>query len=470
MADSAPSSGEYNMAKAVKYDLTEGSIRRNIIRLSIPMIIANAGQSVYNLVDIYFVSKLGKVAVAATSMSGMIMMMIFTINLGLSIATQAMVARFYGSKNYFQVQQAIFSSFLWGLIGSVLIAVFGIFGSRHLLRLIGASPEVIEMGLGYIRIMFIGMVFNVFFFIGNASFHGAGNSRTPMIAGLAGVFVNIVLDPALIFGIGPFPELGIDGAAFATIIGRFVAMFGVVYMLLRDKNIFRYSFKEMHPDTTLIKETFRIGLPGAAQLGIRSLSYIVFMRLVAQFGTAAVAALGVCFRLNMFILLPTFAVSAAVGSMVGQNLGAGKIERAKKSATGAAFSVAVFLWTVAFVAVFFGRSILGHFLSGVPLHYAYMFLLCLAMGYTFSAFGITFNGSARGAGDTIMPLFIIIIAYFFGAVPAAYFISRTFLGVGGVFIGYFLGMVLYSVMMIIYFESGRWIRQKIAYDKPDKKT
>ena len=454
------------MPEAEKYDLTVGSIRKNIIRLSIPMIIANAGQYLYNLVDIYFVAKLGKVAVAATSMTGMIIMMIFTVNMGLSIATQAMVARFYGSKKYFQVQQAILSSFLWGLLGSVAIAIVGIFGAEFLFRLIGAPAEVAAAGLGYMRIMFVGMVFNVFFFIGNASFHGAGNSKTPMIVGLLGVFVNIVLDPLLIFGIGPFPVLGIDGAAYATVIARFVAMFGVVYMLVRDKKIFRFSFKDMHPDTTLIKETFRIGMPGAAQLGIRSLSYVAFMRIAAFFGTSAVAAMGVCFRINMFVLLPTFAVSAAVGSMVGQNLGAEKVDRAKKSAKGAAFAVAGYLWTIGFIAIFFGQSVLSHFLHETPLILGYMFLLCLSCGYAFSAFGITFNGTARGAGDTIMPLIIISLAYFLGAVPAAYFMSRTFLGVEGVFIGYFVGMVLYSTMMSIYFRSGRWIRHRISAGGP----
>lgn len=424
------------------------------------MIIANVGQSVYNLVDIYFVARLGKEAVAAASMTGMILMMIFTINIGLSIATQAMVARFYGSKNYFQVQQSIYSSFIWGFIGSLAIIVLGVLGSRHLLLMVGAEPEVVAVGLNYIRIMFVGMLFNLFFFIGNAAFHGAGNSKTPMIAGLTGVVVNIVLDPLLIFGIGPFPELGIDGAGYATLIAKFVAMFIVVSMLIRDKNIIRYPLKEMHADTALIKQTFKIGLPGAAQLGIRSLSYVAFMRIVSMFGTAAVAAMGVCFRLNMFILLPTFAVASAVGSMAGQNIGAEKIERARKSATDAAFFLAIYLWVVAFIGIFFGESILRHFLEGEPFYLAYAFMLCLAIGYSFSSFGITYNGAARGAGDTVMPLVLITLAYFVFAVPIAFLLAKTFLGAGGVFIGYFIGMILYSVMMIIYFKSGRWIHQK----------
>ncbi len=445
------------------YDLTEGSVVGKAVRLSIPMVIANAGQSLYNIVDIYFVGKLGKEAVAAVATSGMFLMMIMTVAMGLSIATQAMVSRFFGAKEPERAQQAVVSAFLWGGLASIAIILLGILGAPFIFKLMGTSERVLEVGTPYLRIMFISMAFSLFMFIGNAAFHGAGNSKIPMFTGLLGVVLNIIFDPILIFGLGPFPAMGTVGAAYATLGSRFIGTALLVVMLVRHPLIFRSPVHHVKLDISLIKETFRIGLPGAAQMGIRSLSYLAFMRIASGFGTAVLAAMGIAFRINMFILLPTFAISAAVGSAVGQNLGAIKPDRAWLVSKKMAFLTAMYLWSIALIIIFLGKGILSHFLFEEPaFSYGVMFLMCFTLGYGMSAFGIILNGAARGAGSTFWPLVIIIIAYFMFAVPFAVLLSRTALGAGGVFVGYASGMIIYSLMILIYFQTGHWARKKIA--------
>lgn len=317
-----------------KRDLTRGSISTGLLALAAPIVLANIFHSIQSLVDMFFVGKLGAPAVAALGMSGTVMMMLITIFVGLNFATIAMISRAYGAGNYEKASHVAGQCLLITIVGSVLIGIIGYAAAPAMLRVLGAQPEVMELGTGYLRIVLPGIFFLSAMFIITGIFHGTGDAVTPLLLGILTTILNVILNPILIFGHFGFPAMGVRGSAAATIAAR-VLSFGIGLVVLYRGRV-HVRLHNMVPDRHTMWSFFTIGLPGTLQMGLRMAMNVILVTIVATFGTSVVAAYTVGWRIRMLGLFPSFAFGAAAASMVGQNLGTKRPDRSEKSAIVAA--------------------------------------------------------------------------------------------------------------------------------------
>ncbi|MCD4745595.1 MAG: MATE family efflux transporter, partial [Bacteroidales bacterium] len=388
-------------------DFTSGSLKRAIFLLSVPMVLEMVMESIFVVVDIYFVSKLGAEAIAAVGITESFITIIYAIGIGLSMATTALVARRIGEKNKEGAAVAAFQAILTGFIISVLIAVPGIIYSRHLLELMGASKEITTELSGYTTIMLGGNSVIMLLFIINAVFRSAGDAAISMrVLWLANI-INLILDPCLIFGIGIFPELGIIGAAVATNTGRGLAVIYQFYLLFNGKKRVKLSYSNIRFDFKVIKQMLRLSLGGIGQYIIATSSWIALVRIISVFGSEVLAGYTIAIRIIVFALLPSWGISNATATLVGQNLGANKPERAERS-----------VWATGKIN-FLVLSMIGLILALYPWFFISLFTnepkviesgaMCLRIvSYGFFAYGIgmVMVQSFNGAGDTITPTWI----------------------------------------------------------------
>ena len=336
-----------------RHDYTSGSIVRAIVLLAIPMILEMLAQSLFGIVDVFFVGRLGAEAVAAVGMIDSLMVIIYTVGMGLAMAATAVVARRIGEKNPEAASQASFQVLVLGLVVSIPIAIAGIVFAPDLMYLMGASDEVVEVGSTYASILFGANILILFLFIINAIFRGAGDAVMAMVVLWTANLINIILDPMLIFGIGPFPELGIKGAAIATCIGRGTGVVLQIVLLLRGVGRVKLLFETLKVNLELMHRIIVISMPATLQYFIGSASWIFIFRIIAQFGTDATAGYTIAIRIFIFALLPSWGMGNAAATLVGQNLGAQKPDRAERSVWITAFTNMVFLGIVAlFIYIF----------------------------------------------------------------------------------------------------------------------
>ena len=413
-------------------DLTTGSISKNLWILAIPMLVSNLLQAAFNLVDMIWVGKLGPAALAAVSMGGFILMIVMFIMIGLGIGTTAMVARAIGEKNVDKANSVAMQSLIIGAVGSILFAIVGYFGSPWLLKILGADPEVLMLGTGYMRILFLGVIVMFYMFLISAVLQGAGDAATPMIILTISTVINIILDPLLIFGIGPFPRMGVNGAALGTVLAETVGSLLALEILLRGRSRVRVHLKDLKVDLAKMMAILRVGLPASFQMILRGLVGLVLISIVARFGTKAIAAFGVGMRLHMLAMMPGFAIGMAAGTLVGQNLGAKEVERASQSAWRAVmyYSGFMFLMTLIFL---FAAPILLNFFNSDPevIKIGSGFLKIASLGYVFIALGLILGRSMSGAGDTLSPMVITFVALWLLQIPLALYLSNNIGLTGG---------------------------------------
>lgn len=440
------------------YNYTEGPIGRAILLLSVPMVLEMLMESVFAVVDVFFVAKLGSEAVATVGLTESMLTLVYALAMGLGIGATAMVARRIGEGDREGAARAAVQAIILGVIVAVLLGLAGVMLAPHLLALMGASPGVIEQGTNYTRVMLGGSITILLLFLINAVFRGAGDAAIAMRVLWLANLINIVLGPCLIFGLGPFPELGVAGAATATTIGRGTgALYAFTRLLLPGGRI-NLSRRHLRLEPALLLRLLRLSASGTFQVFIGMASWIGLIRILSSFGSDALAGYTIGIRVIIFALLPSWGMSNAAATMVGQALGAGKPERAERAVWIAGFYNMCFLGAVGLMFVLFAERITGLFTSDPAiLAYATDCLRVVAYGFLFYAYGMVITQSFNGAGDTFTPTVINLFVFWMWEIPLAYLLAIHFgLGPHGVFLAITIAFSTLAVVSAVVFRKGRW--------------
>lgn len=457
----------YNLFKEAvsggEKDFTTGSIDRAIILLSIPMVLEMVMEGLFALVDIFFVAKLGKEAVTTIGLTEGVMAQVVALAFGLSMAATAMVARRVGEKDNEGASIAAMQAIIIGVIVCIAIAIVFYFTSEDILRFMGGSDEVIETGLGYTRLLLTGSGTMFFLFLLNAIFRGAGDASIAMRTLVIANGINIVLDPLFIFGIGPFPEMGVTGAAVATTIGRGFGVCYQVYHLLNGKSKVHLQRRHLIWVGDLIRRLIRVSSTGVLQYAVATASWLLILRIIALFGDAALAGYTIGLRIIIFTILPAWGMASAASTLVGQNLGALQPERAEKSVWRTAFFNMIFLTSISIIFIVFAPSIIPWFTTEPEVVYhGILSLRIICLGYIFYAYGMVIGQAFNGAGDTVTPSVINFIAFWVLQIPLCYTFARVFeWGPVGAYWGIALSESALAVMAVLVFRRGKWKTVKI---------
>jgi putative MATE family efflux protein len=445
-------------------DYTSGSIDKAIILLSIPMILEMAMESLFAVVDVYFVSQLNdNNAVATVGLTESILTLIYSLAMGLSMGATAMVARRVGEKDIKGAEEAAAQAMIVGFTLSMAITLVGIFFASDLLRLMGASEELIEKNSGYTSWMLTGNITIMMLFLINGIFRGAGDASIAMRSLWLANSLNIILDPVFIFGIGPIPSYGVEGAAIATNIGRGVGVLYQLYHLQKGSGIMRIHRDSLIAKWNIIVRLIRVSAGGTGQFLIGSASWIFLVRIMSDFGSAALAGYTIAIRVIVFAILPAWGMANASATLVGQNLGAGQPDRAEKSVWRTAFFNMIFLGLITVLFFSMAGPILRLFtddekvlLNGIQC------LQIVSLGYIFYAYGMVINQSFNGAGDTRTPTIISLFGFWIFQIPLAYTLAKL-LGVGsvGVYAAISIAESAMAVVGVIIFRRGKWKAVKI---------
>jgi putative MATE family efflux protein len=444
-------------------DYTQVNLKTAIFVLSVPMILEMIMESLFAVVDIFFVGKLGKEAAASVGLTEAILMVVYSVGVGLSMAATAMIARRFGEKNHKEAGSVAFQLLFLGIIVSVIIAVLGFIFAENILSLMGASEQVLKVGVPYSQIIFAGNLAIMLLFLINGAFRGAGQPHLAMRALWISNGINIVLDPILIFGIGDWEGLGLVGAAWATTIGRSIGVVYQLYHLLNGKHLLVILKEHIVIKWSVIMRILKISGAGMGQFLIDSVAWIVLIRLAASFGDDAVAGLTITFRILMFTLMPAWGLSASASTLVGQNLGAKKIKRANLAVWLTVRYNVIFLLIVTFVYLVFSPVIAAWFIQQQEvIEIVSTGLRVIVLGYVFFAVGMVMIQAFNGAGDTRTPLFINIFVFLLVEIPLAFLLANFFeLGMLGIFITIAFCHSLHAVVALWMFRKGRWKKVEV---------
>jgi putative MATE family efflux protein len=444
-------------------DFTTETIGRAVALLAIPMVLEMLMESVFAVVDVYWVARLGTDAVAAVGLTEAMISIIYAIAVGLGQGATAMVARRIGEKNPEAAAVATVQAILLGALVATVIAVPTAVLAPRLLGLMGGSPELVTTGGGYTRVLMAGNATIVLLFVINAVFRGAGDAARAMRVLWLANGINLVLDPCLIFGWGPFPELGVTGAAVATTIGRGVGVVWQLALLWRGGGVVHVRARHVRWQGSVLWRLARVSVGGIGQYLISTASWVVLVRLVGAFGSVAVAGYTIAIRIIIFCLMPSWGVANAAATLVGQNLGAGRPDRAEASVWRTGIYNAVFLTTVAVVFVAWPRPLLAIFVSDeAVLDVGAWCLRTIAYGYGFYAFGMVMVQAFNGAGDTLTPTRINFFCYWCFQIPLAWALAHPLgMQARGVFLAITVAEVALTVVSILVFRRGAWKRREI---------
>lgn len=456
-------------------DFTQGSIGLAIFLLAVPMILEMVMESIFAIVDIYFVGHLGADSVAVVGLTESMLAIIYAVAIGLSIGATATVARRTGEKDSEGAARSAAHAIYLGLLVSVLMSVVGIIFAPVFLTLLGAEPQVVEQGTTFTRIMLGGNFVIVFLFLLNAIFRGAGDASVAMrVLSLANL-LNIFLAPCFIYGADIFaflgisapravidnwifPHLGVMGAAVGTTIGRGCGVLFAAWYLFRRSGRLTIRRQYWRFDRAIMLNLLKVTVPAVLQWIIGTASWSALVRVVAGFGSEAIAGYVIGLRVIMFALLPAAGLSNAAATLVGQNLGAAKPERAEKSVWKAAFINAAVLGAVSLIFLFYSNRIVGLFTDEADvLAYGTNCLHIVAYGFIFYAFGMVLESSFNGAGDTWTPTFLNLFIFWLFEIPLAYMLAYHFgMGTDGVFWSITIAFSLLAIVSAILFKRGKW--------------
>jgi putative MATE family efflux protein len=441
---------------------TDGSIDRAIVLLAIPMVLELVLESVFAVVDVFFVSRVGPDAVATVGLTEAMMTMIYAVAMGLGMGATATVARRIGEKDPEGAAIAAVQAIALGLLVAVPVGLVGFWFARPILGLMGATPDVLaHSSFTAILFGFNGVILMLFLI--NAVFRGAGDAAIAMrVLWIANAF-NIVLDPCLIFGLGPFPQLGVTGAAVATTTGRSIGVLVQLYYLSRSDGRISIERRHLRLNPAVMLNMVRLSGSAVFQMFIGTTSYIGVMRIIASFGSVPVAACTIVVRIIMFVLMPSWGLSNAAATLVGQNLGAGQPERAETSAWRACwFNVAV-LGVLGVLFVVFADVVVGWFTQDPDVRpIATLGLRIVSGGFPFYAAGYVLTQSFNGAGDTVTPTLINVGCFWAFEIPLSYVLGRS-LGYGppGVFWAMAVAFSLMSMVSAWLFRRGSWKQKRV---------
>ena len=444
-------------------DFTAGSLNRAIFLLAIPMVLEMVLESLFAVVDVFWVGRLGADAVATVGLTESLLTLVFAVGMGLALSTTAMVARRIGEKDPAGAAVAGVQSIVLGLATSLIVGLPCMFYAPELLRLMGASPEIVATGSGYARIALGGSGAIVMLFLNNAIFRGAGDAAVAMRLLWVSNVINLFLDPCLIFGWGPFPKLGVTGAALATFTGRSVGVFYQFYRLLRGTERIRILRSQLRVNFGVLLRLVRVSLTGILQFAIANVSWIGLVRIVSLFGSAALAGYTIAIRIVIFVILPSWGLSNAAATLVGQNLGAREPERAEQSVWRTGLYNMAFLGLVGVVFILFTEPIIRLFTNDpavVPL--AVSCLRILSFGNIGFAYGMVLLQAFNGAGDTVTPTIVNFFGFWLLEIPLAYALAVPLhFRANGAYYSIVVSEGAMAAASMLLFRLGRWKRQQI---------
>jgi putative MATE family efflux protein len=444
-------------------DFTTGSIPRAVVLLATPMVLEMFMESLFAIVDMFWVSRLGADAVATVGLTESMLTFMFAIAFGISMATTAIVARRVGEKDPAGASASASQAILLGTTIALCIGLPAAAFSAGLLKEMGATPSIISVGHTYAAITFASSLQIMLLFLNNAIFRGAGAPAAAMRVLWISNLINLTLDPCLIFGLGPFPALGVTGAAVSTLTGRTCGVIFQFWTLAKGKNRIELKIRQIRLIPSVLRSLARISITGVTQFAIGQMSWLLLVRMVSSFGAAALAGYTIGVRIFLFVLLPSWGLSGAAATMVGQNLGAGKPERASRAVfTTAIFNVS-FLGLVSLVFLFFPERLVHLFTTEpVVAQQAALFLRTIALGNLAYAVGMVMVQSLNGAGDTVTPTLINIVGYWVVELPLAYVLAfHLHLQSRGVFTAVPIAEFCITCMGLAAFLSGRWKRKVV---------
>ncbi len=448
-----------------KNNLTEGSILKSLLFLTIPIIFANILQTAYQLTDTFWVGRLGSEAVAAVSISFPFIFLIISFGGGLTIAGTILVAQYKGRDDQRAVDHITSQTLMMVLIISVILAVIGYFLTPFMVNLIGAEPGVYSGAVYYMKISFIGMIFMFTYMVFQSLMRGAGDVKTPVYIVLGTVLLNLILDPLFIFGYGVMPAFGVGGAAIATIATQgLAAMIGIV-LLIRGKYQIHLHLKDLKPDVPLIKKMFKLGFPASIEQSAGALGMTIMTFLVATFGTFTIAAFGIGSRILSFVIIPAMGLSMATSTLVGQNMGAKKLDRVDKIVKLSSLVGFIFLTLAGIIVFFFASQISAVFIPGetVTIQSSALFIKIMALTFGFIGIQMALSGALRGTGNTMVSMVLSIISLWVLRLPLAYILSmHTKLAEIGLWIAFPAANVTAAVITIVWFARGTWKQKQIT--------
>jgi putative MATE family efflux protein len=444
-------------------DFTTGNLNRAILLLAIPMVLEMVLESLFAVVDVFWVGRLGADAVATVGITESMLSLVFAVGLGLSLSTTAMVARRIGEKDPEGAAVAAVQAIVLGLVVSLLMGAPCFFFAAWLLRQMGASREIVVIGTGYARIALGGSGVLVLLFLNNAIFRGAGDAAIAMRLLWVSNIINLILDPCLIFGLGPFPKLGVTGAALATFTGRGIGVLYQFYRLARGTERIRVMARHVRVNFEVLWRLVRVSLTGIMQFAIAHTSWIGLVRIVSMFGAAALAGYTIAIRIIVFAILPSWGLSNAAATLVGQNLGAKQPERAEASVWRTGLYNMIFLGGLGVLFVLFAEPIIHLFTHDpavVPLGVACLKIISYGnIGY---AYGMVMLQAFNGAGDTLTPTIVNLFGFWFLEIPLAYWLAlRMGLRSNGVFVAIVVAEAAIAAAGIVLFRRGKWKKQQI---------
>jgi len=444
-------------------EFTSGSIDRAIFLLAVPMILEMALESLFAVVDIFFVNRVGKEAVTTVALTESMIMIVYSVAIGLSMGATAMVARRAGEKNYKAIGETAAQAIFLGTSIALIFGVVGFFFPKQILSVMGASPAVVATGFRFTQIMFSGNIVIMLIFLNNAVFRGAGDAAIAMRALWIANIMNILLDPLFIFGLGPIPAMGVTGAAVATTTGRGIGVLYQLYHFWKGKGVVKIVKENIRTNWSIVKQILTLSIGGTGQYLIGSASWIFLMRIIADFGEDVVAGYITAIRVIVFTILPAWGFANAAATLVGQNLGAGKPERAEKSVWRTAFLTMLFFIGVAFIFFFFGEPILSFFIHDAKsIEQGKECLQIISLGYLFFAYGLVITQALNGAGDTKTPTILNFFCFWLMQIPLAWLLAVALkLGPKGVYIAIGVSETLLAIASILIFRRGKWKKVKV---------
>jgi putative MATE family efflux protein len=444
-------------------DFTTGSIDKAIFLLAIPMVLEMLLESTFAIVDIYFVNKVQTGAATVVGLTESSLSILYSLAWGIAMGATALIARRVGEKNFQDASKVASQAILIAVGFSIIISIVGFLFPKEILLLMGADKAIAEEHYGFTQIMMMSNVVIMLLFVNNGIFRGAGDASIAMKALLVSNAINIILDPLLIMGYGPFPQMGLMGAAVATTIGRSVGVLYQFWHLFNGKSLIKISTKHLQPNIALIKTILGTSSGAMFQFIIASCSWIFLASIVASAGEDRADGYFTAIRICIFTILPTWGIANAAATLVGQNLGAGKPERAEKSVWRSAMLALIFFIFVALIFFFFGKNLMQFFTSNpLSIEEGKHCLFILSIGYLFFAYGMVVTQAFNGAGDTKTPTYINIVAFWVLQIPLAYFLANYLkLNTTGVYISIGISESFLAIISIIIFKKGNWKKIKV---------
>ncbi|MBV1910678.1 MAG: MATE family efflux transporter [Kangiellaceae bacterium] len=439
-------------------DFTKGSIGQAAFLLAVPMVLEMVMESIFAITDIFFVSGLGAEAIAVVGLTEAVITLLYAVAIGLSMAVTATVARRVGEKNY-QAANVVTGQTIWiGLFTAMAVAAIGLLFAEDVLKLMGATEQVVSMGSSYTSIMLSGSITILYLFLFNAIFRGAGDANIAMRSLWLANGINIVLDPLLIYGYGPFPEMGVTGAAVATNIGRGIGVLYQVYHLVDGSSRIKLVYAHLRVNSEVALRLLKTSFGGIAQFLIATASWVILVRIISTYGSEAVAGYTIAIRVIIFTILPSWGLSNAAATLVGQNLGANLPDRAEQSVWKVTKYNVYFMVTVAIIFITFAYPIIGLFTQDpAVLEIGVECLRFISYGYGFYAVGMILVQAFNGAGDTMTPTWINLFCYWIFQIPLAYFLAKSMeMNATGVFLAITLAESLIALVSIVIFKRAKW--------------